>query len=164
MLVRASVGESGRTTEWFDITGDDDHRLRHLLSPSRIHPVTRRLGGEANDQFAELTDAQLELIRSDTPTSTKMDGLPDDYVLVDDLLTRFASLYAIARWGDGVNQVQVRVGHRLVPPFAKRQRVDFEDVPFTNVTLGWRTVVRGDGASRQAFEGYAVPASRRASD
>ena len=164
MLVRAYVGETGRTTEWFDITGDDDDRVRHLLNPSRIHPVTRRLGGEANDQFAELTDTQLELIRSDTPTRTTMDGLPDDYALVDDLLTRFASLYAIARWGDGVSQVQVRVGHRLVPPFAKRHRVDLEDVPFTHVTLGWRKAVRGDVAARRAFEGYAVPTSRPGSE
>ena len=160
VLVRAYLGETGKTTAWFDITGDDDRQIRHLLTPSRIHPVTRRLGGEANDQLAELTDQQLDLVRSDTPTRATMERLPDDYVVIDDMLTRFASLYAGARWGDGVSQVEVRVGHRLVPPFAKRHRVDFRDVPFTYVTLGWRTVVRGDAAARAAFDGYVVKASR----
>lgn len=158
--VRAHFGETGRTTAWFDITGDDDRHLRHLLNPSRVHPVTRRLGGEANDQFAGLTDGQLDLIQSDTPPRKKLERLPHDYVVVDDMLTRFASLYAGARWGDGVSRVQVRVGHRLVPTFAKRHRVDLRSVPFTLETLGWRKAVRGDAAARAAFDGFVVKAPR----
>ena len=159
VVIRAYL-ESGRTTDWFDITADEDDRIRHLLSPSRIHTVTRRLGGDANEQLAELTDAQRDVIRSDAPSRQEMARLPDDYVVVDDMLTRFASMYAVARWGEGVRMVQVRVGHRLVPAFAKRHRVDFRDVPFTNQTLGRRKVVRGDTAAQAAFDGYVERAPR----
>ena len=50
--------------------------------------------------------------------------------------------------------VQVRVGHRSVPAFAKRDRVDFADVPFTHRTIGWRKAVRGGAAAQAAFDGY----------
>jgi hypothetical protein len=152
--VRAYFGETGRTTDWFDITADEDDHSRHVPNPSRIHTVTRRIGGETNEQLADLTDAQLDVIRSDTPPRRTLDRLPDDYVVDDDMLTRFGSLYATARWGDGVSMVQVKVGHRLVPAFAKRRRADLEDVPFTYETLGWRKVVPGDAAAQAAFDGY----------
>lgn len=164
VLVRAYFGKTGRTTDWFDITADEDDRTRHLLNPSRVHTVTRRLGGEANEQLAELADAQLDLIRSDTPPRREMDRLPNDYAVVDDMLTRFASMYASARWGNGVSMVQVRVGHRFVPAFAKRHRVDFQDVPFTYQTLGWREAILGDTAAKAAFDGYVERAPRKGGD
>jgi hypothetical protein len=160
VLVRAHFGETGRTTAWFDITADEDDRVRHLVAPSRIHTVTRRLGGDANEHLGELTDAELDVIRSDTPSRGELRRLPDDYLVVDDLLTRFASLYATARWGDGIDLVQVRIGHRFVPGFVKRHQVDFEDVPFTHQTLGWRQVVPGGAAAQDAFDGYVKRAPR----
>jgi hypothetical protein len=159
--VRAYFGENGKTSAWFDITADEDERVRHLVSASRIHTVTRRLGGAANEQLGELNDAQLDIVRSDTPPGTEMNRLPADYAVVDDLLVRFASLYASARWGDGVSQVQVRVGHRRVPAFVQRHRVDLQDVPFTDQDLGWRTAFRGGVAAQAAFNGYVVRASQK---
>lgn len=164
VVVRARLGATGSTTEWFDITADEDERISHLPNPSRFHSVTRRLGGIANERIPELTDAQLNVMRSPAPSTREMSRLPGDYVVVDDLLTRFGSMYAIARWGDGVSSVQIRVGHRLVPPFAQRNRVAFEDVPFTYQRLGWRTVVRGDAAAQAAFDGYVERASRTGSE
>lgn len=153
--VRAYLGETGTTTEWFDITADEDKRIRHLVNPSRIHVVTRRLGGTANELLAGFSDDQREIVTSDTPSRRGMTrGLPRDYVAVDDMLTRFVTMYAVARWGDGVTMVQVRIGHRLVPPFAKRQRVNLQDVPFTVQTLGWRKAKRGEAAAQVAFDGY----------
>jgi hypothetical protein len=161
VLVRAYFGETGRTTDWFDITGDEDDRSSHLPNPSRFHSVTRRLGGKVNDLLPELTDTQRDLVQSDTPARREMNRLPDDYLVVDDMLTRFGSMYAKARWGDGVGRVQIRVGHRLVPAFAKRHSVDLEDVPFTYQTLGWRKVAPGEAAAQAAFDHYVEPASRR---
>ena len=153
--VRAYDGETGTTTDWYDITADEDERILHVPNPSRIHSVTRRLGGDVNEKFPELTDAQLDLIASDTPSRDELvRRLPDDLVRVDEMLTRFTSMYAAARWGDRVSMVQVRVGHRSVPAFAKRGRVDFADVPFTYRTIGWREVVRGGAAAQAAFDGY----------
>jgi hypothetical protein len=155
VLVRAYDGETGTTTGWYDITADEDERILHVPIPSRIHSVTRRLGGDVNGEFPELTKEQLELISSDTPAHDELvRRLPDDLVRVDEMLTRFASMYAVARWGDRVSMVQVRVGHRSVPAYAKRDRVDFADVPFTYRTMGWRKAVPGGAAAQAAFDGY----------
>jgi hypothetical protein len=159
--VRAYDGETGTTTDWYDITADEDERILHVPNPSRIHSVTRRLGGEVNEQVPDLTDAQLKLISSDTPSGDDLvRRLPGDLVRVDEMLTRFASMYAVARWGDRVSMVQVRVGHRRVPAFAKRDRVEFADVPFTYRTLGWRKAISGGAAAQAAFDGYVDPAPK----
>lgn len=153
--VRAYDGETGTTTDWYDITADEDARILHVPNPSRIHPVTRRLGGEINAQLPELTDAQLELISADVPSRDEMvRRLPDELVRVDEMLTRFATLYAGARWGDHVSMVQVRVGHRSVPDFDDRDRTDLVEVPFTYRTLGWRTAAPHDDAAQAAFDAY----------
>ena len=47
--VRAYDGETGTTTDWYDITADEDERILHVPNPSRIHSVTRRLGGDVNE-------------------------------------------------------------------------------------------------------------------
>ncbi len=161
--VRAYDGETGETTDWYDITANEDERIRYLPNPSRIHTVTRRLGGRANEHFADLSTAQLDLISSDSPSRREMiRRLPDDYVDIDEMLTRFCTMYAIARWGDGVTMVQIKVGHRRVPAFAKRHRVDFLDVPFTYRTLGWRAAARGDAGAQGAFDDYVEQAPRQA--
>ena len=161
--VRAYNGETGTTTDWFDITAHEDDRIRHVPNPSRIHAVTRRLGGGANEQLADLTASQLDLVSSDTPSRREMiRRLPDDYVDIDEMLTRFGTMYAIARWGDGVTMVQIKVGHRRVPTFTKRHRIEFLDVPFTYRTLGWRTALRGDAGAQAAFDDYVERAPRQA--
>jgi hypothetical protein len=153
--VRAYDGETGTTTDWYDITADEDERILHVPNPSRIHSVTRRLGGEVNEKFPELTEAQLRLISSDTPSRVELvRRLPDELVRVDEMLTRFASMYAVARWGDRASMVQVRVGHRSVPAYAKRDQVDFAEVRFTYRTIGWRKIVRSGAAAQAAFDGY----------
>ena len=86
--------------------------------------------------------------------------LPNDYLDIDEMLTRFGTMYAIARWGDGVTMVQVKIGHRRVPAFANRDRADLADVPFTYRTLGWRKTLRGDAAAQAAFDDYVEQASR----
>lgn len=160
--VRAYDGETGTTTDWYDITADEDERIRHLPNPSRIHSVTRRLGGGANELLADFSSAQIDLISSDTPSRREMvRRLPDDYVELDEMLTRFGTMYAIARWGDSVTMVQIKVGHRRVPVFAKRHRVDVLDVPYTYRTLGWRTALRGDAGAQDAFDDYVEQAPRQ---
>jgi hypothetical protein len=153
--VRAYNGETGTTTDWYDITTDEDERILHVPNPSRIHTVTRRLGGSANEQLADLTDVQLDLVSTDEPSRREMLRLlPDNYVDLDEMLTRFGSMYAIARWGEGVSMVQIKIGHRRVPAFANRARADFLDVPFTYRILGWRKALRGDAEAQAAFDGY----------
>ena len=159
--VRAYSGETGTTTDWFDITADEDERILRVPNPARIHAVTRRLGGGANEQLADLTATQLDLVSSDDPSRREMLRLlPDDYVDIDEMLTRFGTMYAVARWGEGVTLVQVKVGHRRVPAFANRTRAEFLDVPFTYRTLGWRKALRGDADAQAAFDGYVEQAPK----
>ena len=159
--VRAYDGDTGTTTKWFDITADEDERILHVPNPSRIHSVTRRLGGEVNAGFPDLSEAQLDLISSDEPSNAELvRRLPDDLARNDEMLTRFASLYAVARWGDRVSKVQVRVGHRSVPLFSGRHQVELADVPFTYRTIGWRKAVRGGPAAQAAFDDYVDRAPR----
>jgi hypothetical protein len=161
--VRAYDGETGETTDWYDITANEDDRIRHLPNPSRIHAVTRRLGGGANEHFADLSTEQLDLVSSDTPAREEMiRRLPDDYVDIDEMLTRFGAMYANARWGDGVSMVQIKVGHRRVPDFAKRHRVELSDVPYTYRTLGWRTDPGGAAGAQAAFDDYVERAPHQA--
>ena len=163
--VRAYFGETGHTTTWFDITADEDRRIRFLPNPSRVHTVTRRLGGDANELLADLTRTQQRLVMSDTPSRSELARqLPKPYERLDVMLTRFATMYALARWGDGVTMVQFRVGHRSVPAFAKRNRVDFLDVPFSYQSIGWRKAIRGDAAAQAAFDGYVDRAPRKVGD
>ncbi len=151
--IRAYDGETGETTDWYDITANEDDRIRHLPNPSRIHAVTRRLGGGANEHFADLSTEHLDLVSSDRPSREEMiRRLPDDYVDIDEMLTRFGAMYANARWGDGVSMVQIKVGHRRVPDFAKRHRVELSDVPYTYRTLGWRTDPGGAAGAQAAFD------------
>ncbi len=153
--VRAYDGETGTTTDWYDITADEDERIRHVPNPARFHSVTRRLGAEVNDQLPDLTEAQRDLISSESPSREDVvRRLPGDLIRVDEMLTRFGTMYAVARWGDRVSMVQVRVGHRSVPIFARRDRVDFLELPFTYRTIGWRSALRGDAEAQAAFDDY----------
>ena len=114
-----------------------------------------------NEQLADLTATQLDLVSSDEPSRREMLRLlPDDYVDLDEMLTRFGTMYAVARWGDGVTMVQIKIGHRRVPAFANRARADFLDVPFTYRTIGWRKAVRGDADAQAAFDGYVERAPK----
>ena len=87
--------------------------------------------------------------------------LPDDYVDLDEMLTRFGTMYAIARWGDGVSMVQVKVGHRRVPGFAKRARVDSSTSHSRIGRSGGGRRLRGDAGAQAAFDDYVERASRR---
>lgn len=174
--VRAYLGkpEDGAVTEWFDITGDEDQRIKYLVNPSRIHSATRRLGGNINSTVAKYTPVQRRVVAAgfiDTPRSKLaallkknntrgVAGLANiqQYLQNDEMLTRFGTMYAIARWGDKVTAVEFLVGHRTVPNFSRRNQVDFQDVPFTYYRLGPRKAIRGNADAQAAFDGYVTAA------
>ena len=115
-------------------TGTTSPRTRTTASPppepSRIHTVTRRLGGSANEQLADLTATQLDLVSSDAPSREEMARrLPDDYVDLDEMLTRYGTMYATARWGKGVAWSSRWVTGGF--PTTASARGEFLDVPFT---------------------------------
>ena len=71
---------------------------------------------------------------------------------VDEMTTRFASLYTQAYADQRVVQVQYRVGRRTVPPRADRDEQRVAAVPFAWFDAGWRTAVRGTASAQDAFD------------
>jgi hypothetical protein len=178
VVFRAFIGDpkkgTGKLTDWYDVTADEDVRIKYLVNPSRIHSATRRMGGNINSSVPGLTEAQrLQLRGNYVETSPKVlysrliklqpkgRSASDvtGYIQNDEMLTRFLTMYATARWGEGVSMVQFRVGHRSVPSYSKRHDVDFRDVPFSYYTFGWRQAIQAPTADAQeAFERYVADA------
>ena len=180
--VRAYYGKpgskNGRVTEWFDITADEDQRIKYLVNPSRFHSATRRLGGNINSTVGTFNEKQKLLVAGHLYTSPRsklkdllkqantrgLVGLAniDQYIDNDEMLTRFGTMYATARWGKGVSAVEFQVGHRSVPNFTKRNELNFLDVPFTYYRVGIRKAMPGNSDAQAAFDGYVhkAPASK----
>lgn len=167
--VRAKMGEGGEMTPWYDITRDEDRRIMHLVNPSRIHTATRRLGGDIIETTSEFSSAQRTVVATALPESR--DGLKrrlvaantkgpagltniDRYLRTEEMLVRFSTMYASARWGEGVTAVELRIGRRSVPRYNVRHDVRYADVPFTYTNLGWRKAIAGDAAAQEAFDAY----------
>lgn len=172
--VRAYYGKpgskNGRVTEWFDITADEDQRIKYLVNPSRFHSATRRLGGNVNSTVGQFNEQQRLLISKPVYTSPRSalaklllkfntKGLLGQaniaqYIDNDDMLTRYGTMYATARWGKGVSAVEFQVGHRSVPNFTKRKDLNFLDVPFTYYRVGIRKAMPGNADAQAAFDAY----------
>lgn len=179
VVVRAFIGDptkgEGKLTNWFDVTADEDARIKYLVNPARIHSATRRLGGNINASMPKLNARQQLLTRGNyVETSpkvlyTRMEKLNPTpvgkvnvagYAENDMMLTRFLTMYATARWGEGVSMIQYRVGHRTVPNYSKRKDADFKDVPFTYYTFGFRKAIHAPGDPQEAFDAYVTDAPK----
>jgi hypothetical protein len=181
VVIRAFIGDpktgTGKLTNWFDITADEDARIKYLVNPSRIHSATRRLGGNINASIPKLTVKQRLLLRANYVETSpnvlykqmlelnKAGPAGRDavfgYAQNEVMLTRFVSMYATARWGKGITMVQFRVGHRSVPNFSRRHDENFRDVPFTYYTFGLRRYIPApDHDAQAAFDRYVEKAPK----
>ncbi len=159
-----------QVTGWFDITGHDDKRTLFSVNPVRMKSVTHRLAGNINTAMATFNLAQQDLVRKGVVDSSKpalKNALLDPAVgpaaakpstiaafLRNDLMAvRFATMYAEARWGGRVEQIQYRVGRREVPPHG--HRTDFAGVPGDVKTFGWRRAIVGSRGAQAGFDAYA---------
>lgn len=175
VVVRAFVGDpddpqDGKVSPWFDITADEDQRIKYLVNPSRIHSATRRLGGNINAAMAKFSSQQKLLVRGsyvqESPDKlierlkqVNRSGVAgaaniDAFATNQEMVTRFLSMYARARWGKDVTMIQYRVGHRTVPNFNVRREQKFLDVPYTYYVFGWRKVIGASKDAQAAFDGY----------
>jgi hypothetical protein len=182
--VRAYYGKpgskNGRVTKWFDVTGDEDQRIKYLVNPSRFHSATRRLGGNINSTVSQFTEKQRLVVAANffTTPRTKLPELLvqgntkglvgnaniNQYIQNDEMLTRYGTMYATARWGKGVTAVEFLVGHRSVPNFSKRNDIKFLDVPFTYYHLGMRKAMPGNADAQAAFDAYVQKAKSSTKD
>jgi hypothetical protein len=181
VVVRAFIGDpktgEGKLTNWFDVTSNEDARIKYLVNPSRIHSATRRVGGNINAAMPKFSVQQQLLTRQNyvetSPgvlyqrlaklNTTGAAGRENliGYARNDNMLTRFLTMYATARWGKGITMIQFKIGHRSVPNYSRRHDENFLDVPFTYYTFGFRRAVPAPNHDAQAaFDRYAPKAPK----
>ncbi|MFI5425644.1 DUF5819 family protein [Aeromicrobium sp. UC242_57] len=99
-----------RVTEWVDVTDEDSAALRHSLDPARVHTMAggardqpERRDVRAQRRAAQARQDQLHLdTREHVGGSAAAQGnypAVRAYLAYDQMATRFASMYAKARFG-----------------------------------------------------------------
>ncbi|MFT4189067.1 MAG: DUF5819 family protein [Aeromicrobium sp.] len=167
MRVRAKVltreGEE-IATDWIDVTEVQmaDMGLfasRASLSArslaTNLNVAVVPLPGEAKDVVAQdLPDAEIETRMRElqaagaTPYTTRV--LFANWSMA----ARFATLFVGAAEDGTVEQVQIKVGLRRVPPYDERHDTKLADVDFDWVTLGWREAQAGNPQAQRGFDDY----------
>lgn len=167
--VRARIrGADGvLTTEWADVTAEQTADLRNNLAPNRSLLSARRLATNLNAAMFALEEAGQDVVSGDYAERQISElrealgdvGAPDGtvraYIVDDTMATRFASLYAQARWDGEVVEVQYRTGYRTVPDRGAGARL--QDLEFTWFDFGWRKGYRGPVGARLAFREWVDP-------
>lgn len=161
--VRGGDGELLETS-WVNVT-----RLElessGVVAP-RIHRAARALATNLNAAVIELPKDLRPLVSDDYVDADlvqlegklRQGGATSDetrrYFASHYMATQYATLYASASFVGIVEQVQVRIGFRRVPPYSERDRRRLDDVPFKRTTLGWREAIAGNEAAQQDFDRY----------
>ncbi|WP_456696389.1 DUF5819 family protein [Aeromicrobium sp. P5_D10] len=154
-----------RVTEWVDVTRADTSALRHSLDPARVHQMGRRLATNINGAMYGLDSKQRKLVKTNyisTPVSVLQGrlaaaGSPNAvraYMAYDQMATRFASMYAKARFGGKILEVQYLVGRRTVPDVDDRSSKTVRDVEFSWFAFGYRRAFEATYEAQTAFDEY----------
>lgn len=170
LLVRARISSGDglpATTKWVDVASGQTAERRHDVTPGRSSLSARRLATNLNAAMFRLGEDGRDLVAGDYATRSLAQlrdalenrGVDDNaiavYLVDDQMVTRFASLYAQARWDGEVVQVQYRSGYRRVPSRSSDLRLP--DVDFTWFDQGWRKFYRGPEGARTTFDDWVDP-------
>lgn len=166
LLVRASVlTPDGETVEtpWADVTADLEDG--GLLRP-RIDRAARSLATNLNVAITSFPDEARPLVEQDLveeerasrQVAIEAEGASPFQAQVFfanwAMATQFGTLYSTALTDGTVEQVQIRVGLRRVPPYDDRGDATVDEEPFVWVTLGWRDAIAGNEQAQRAFDDY----------
>lgn len=176
ILIRAFIGDPatgvGKLTNWYDVSADYESRIPYVLTPSRVHLVPARVAANLGQTGANLNPAQKKVLsvgfdRRHLPQLRRAllklnkggaDGrrAVTAYLKYDEMMTRYVSLYARARWGSGITLVQYQIGIRWVPDFTQRHQYTLQDVKVAFTVHGFRpaTWSSGGDATRRIFAKY----------
>lgn len=174
LRIRARVRDDSGSDElietpWVDVTATDVAAVHLDISPPRVRLIARRLATNVNATYLDLdregrAAAQKNFIHtldsgSRLRAALRIAGVSaaeaGRYVNNDRMVVRFASLYAVARWGSGVQQVQYSAGRRVAP---ERGEGSIDDVPFVDSAFGWRRLVRPLASAQETFDDYVTAA------
>lgn len=167
LLIRAQLLDVAtgkkRTTGWFDITAAEQPSLVHNLLPARAHLINRRLATNLNAATFGLNDKQRALARKDyvkeplVRFSGKFNAVgpyPDrvlSYVIYDQMVVQYASMYARGRWGGEVLKVQYKVGRLVEHSYDDRNDAK---PTFDYFSYGWRKPITGLVDAQDSFDSY----------
>lgn len=164
MRAHAQDEETGkkRVTEWVDVTEEEAGALRGSLEPARVHVMARKLATNLNGAMYGLDSSQRKLVTTNyitTPVTALQGKLAAQgnlnavraYMAYDEMATRFASMYAKARFGGKILEVQYLVGRRTVPA---RGSEALNNVDFSWFTFGYRRAYQAPYEAQTAFDDY----------
>ncbi len=166
LLVRARVlMPNGETVEtpWADVTADLESG--GILRP-RIDRAARSLATNLNVAISSFPDEARPLVEEDLveeeravrQVAIEAEGASPFQAQVFfanwAMATQFGTLYSSALADGTVEQVQIRVGLRRVPPYDDRGESTVDEESFTWVTLGWRDAIAGNEEAQRAFDDY----------
>lgn len=163
--VKDDVTGKVEATDWIDVTAADDTALRHDVRPARANTISRRLATNLNGAMYGLDARQRALVRTShgklSPAElesrlVKLGRIPAvrSYLAYDQMATRFASMYAAARFDGRIVAVQYRIGRRTVPSADRRDGQDVRDVKFTWFEFGYRGAFKASYEAQSAFDDY----------
>ncbi|TGN32584.1 DUF5819 family protein [Aeromicrobium chenweiae] len=169
--LRAQVKDDATGTitmsEWIDVTAAEDRALRRDVDPARVHAIARRLATNLNGAMFGLNPRQRVLVR-ESYTKEPIERLGDrlysagtdrraavqSYVAYDTMATRFASMYARARFDGRILKVQYRIGRRTVPSGATRAADALQGRDFHWFEFGFRRGFAASFEAQTAFDDY----------
>ncbi|MBG0738466.1 hypothetical protein IV500_03365 [Paeniglutamicibacter antarcticus] len=155
LLIRAKV--NGSDTDWFNISRADVQRsILHHPVPSRLYLTNFALTSHYQVS-AELLPPGLQsvpkksFVGADWLDQLKKDlqdgGSAKDAAAINQFtkdetaMTSMVSSVALARWGEAVTAVQIKIRTIPVKPYAERNNADYQVKP-AEFDAGWRGIVR----------------------
>ena len=152
-----------RTSEWVNVTKREWNGVLHNVLHPRSDMLTEGLYDTLADDQDNLIGNQPSICQRDysragwgrllADLSAQQGADPDwleSYVRHEQVAAAFATQYAYARWGPGVQAVQIRLIDQLLPDFVDRADKDAQPEP-EYIYYGWRPTVVFDGQSQKYF-------------
>ena len=165
--VRPEGGGEPFVTDWIDVTAMEGRAVSGELGPPRAHQMARRLATNMNFAVFGLDVEQRQTIaetKADVPVVRLQRALNDqgssagavqNFMAQDQMATQFSSLWLGALYDDvELQQVQYRVGRRVVPDIADRATEKITATDFDYFDIGWRQAYRANPDARAAFAAY----------
>lgn len=161
--IEDEVTGKDRVTAWVDVTDEDAPALLHRLDPARVHVAARNLATNINGAMYGLDAKQRKLVQTNyisTPMNVLQGrlaavgspGAVRAYMAYDEMATRFASMYAQAKFDGKILEVQYLVGRRTVPDIGERSSKSIRDVEFSWFAFGYRRAYQASYEAQAAFD------------
>ena len=172
LYVRAQVADiqtgNIEITEWRNATQLEWTLVRGNPAPSRASRVSSNLNRRVSSAWYDLTDEQQDIVAGNYTDMADWNPLADDLIEAQDgetssrvanivradrVATGYATQFAKAIWGEGVEAVQFELRRTPVPRWDERMEPEPESPSFTTREFGWRPALVDPGQDEGLFAG-----------